>query len=61
MCCGTNPAATNDAKLRVRGWEVALGWNNRAGDVNYWVNALLQSYVLWCLTMREPTDGQQVW
>lgn len=38
---GTNPAATNDAKLRVRGWEVALGWNDRAGDVNYWVNASL--------------------
>lgn len=38
---GTNPAATNDAKLRVKGWEVALNWNDWIGDVNYWVGASL--------------------
>ncbi len=38
---GTNPAATNDAKLRVRGWEAMIGWNDRVGNVNYWVNASL--------------------
>lgn len=38
---GTNPPATNDAKLRVRGWEVALGWNDRVAKVDYWINASL--------------------
>lgn len=38
---GTNPAATNDAKLRVNGWEAAIGWNDRTGKVDYWVSASL--------------------
>ena len=38
---GTNPAATNDAKLRVKGWEAVIGWNDRAGKVDYWVSASL--------------------
>jgi len=38
---GTSPAATNNAKLRVRGWEAVIGWNDRVGKVEYWVNASL--------------------
>lgn len=38
---GTNPAATNSAKLRVRGWEASIAWNDKVGQVNYWVSASL--------------------
>lgn len=38
---GATAPATNDAKLRVRGWEVMLGWNDKIGKVEYWVNATL--------------------
>lgn len=38
---GTTPAATNSAKLNVKGWEAQIGWNDRIGKVNYWVSASL--------------------
>ena len=38
---GATAPATNDAKLRVKGWEAALSWNDRKGDVEYWVTASL--------------------
>jgi TonB-linked SusC/RagA family outer membrane protein len=38
---GATAPATNSAKMRVRGWEAQLGWQDRKGDFSYWVNATL--------------------
>lgn len=38
---GGKAPATNNARLRVRGWEASLSWNDRIGEVSYWVGAQL--------------------
>lgn len=38
---GIDPPTTNDGHLKVNGWEVAIGWRDRVGDVNYSVRASL--------------------
>ncbi|MCL3781046.1 SusC/RagA family TonB-linked outer membrane protein [Prolixibacteraceae bacterium JC049] len=41
---GGNPPATNDGKLRTKGFEVSLTWKNKIGQFNYFVTANLHDY-----------------
>lgn len=54
---GATAPATNNAKLRVNGWEASLAWNDKAGDVEYWVSASLSD------ARSKVTDysGTDVW
>lgn len=54
---GATAPATNNAKLRVNGWEASLAWNDRAGEVEYWVSASLSD------ARSKVTDysGTDVW
>ena len=54
---GATAPATNDAKLRVKGWEAALSWNDRKGDVEYWVTASLAD----AKSMVTEYSGTDVW
>lgn len=36
---GVNPSTQNGASIKTWGWEGSIGWKDRAGKVNYWVNA----------------------
>lgn len=38
---GIAPPTTNDGKLEIRGWEIALGWRDRIGDLSYSLRATL--------------------
>lgn len=38
---GDTAPATNSAKLKVKGWEASLNWNDRIGEVEYWIGASL--------------------
>lgn len=54
---GATAPATNSAKLRVNGWEAALNWNDKVGQVEYWVGASLAN------AKSKVTDysGTDVW
>lgn len=54
---GATAPATNDAKLRVKGWEAQLSWNDRAGQVEYWVTASLAN----AESMVTDYSGTDVW
>lgn len=54
---GTTAPATNNAKLRVRGWEAALNWQDKAGDVSYWVGISLAD----ARTMVTEYTGTDKW
>lgn len=54
---GTNPAATNSAGLRVRGWEAQIGWNDQVGKVKYWVSASLSD----AKSKVTSYDGTDTW
>ena len=36
---GANAPATNSGELETKGWELQLGWNDKAGELTYHVNA----------------------
>lgn len=54
---GTTAPATNNAKLRVRGWEAAINWQDKIGDVSYWVGATLAD----AKTMVTEYTGTDKW
>ena len=54
---GATAPATNNAKLRVKGWEVQLNWNDKVGEVEYWVSASLAD----SRSMVTEYSGTDVW
>ena len=54
---GATAPATNNAKLRVKGWEAQLNWNDKVGDVEYWVSASLAD----SRSMVTEYSGTDVW
>lgn len=54
---GATAPATNSAKLRVRGWEVQLNWNDVVGDVEYWIGASLSD----AKSMVTDYSGTDTW
>lgn len=54
---GATAPATNDAKLRVRGWEAQLNWTDKVGQVEYWVSASLAN----ASSMVTDYSGTDVW
>lgn len=54
---GGTPPATNSASLRVKGWEAQLTWNDKAGQVDYWVSASLAD----AKSMITDYEGTDVW
>lgn len=54
---GATAPATNSAKLRVKGWEAQLNWNDKVGEVNYWVSASVSD----SRSMVTEYSGTDVW
>ncbi|MDO4180704.1 MAG: SusC/RagA family TonB-linked outer membrane protein, partial [Bacteroidales bacterium] len=54
---GATAPATNSAKLRVKGWELALNWNDKAGNVDYWISASISD----AKSMVTEYSGTDVW
>ena len=54
---GATAPATNSAKLRVKGWEAQIGWNDRKGGVEYWLSASLSD----ARSMVTEYSGTDVW
>jgi TonB-linked SusC/RagA family outer membrane protein len=38
---GIDPTSTNDGRLKINGWEVAIGWRDQIGDFNYSIKGSL--------------------
>lgn len=54
---GATAPATNSAKLRVKGWEAQLNWNDKVGEVEYWISASLAD----ARSMVTEYSGTDVW
>ena len=54
---GATAPATNSAELRVRGWEAAVNWNDRIGEVEYWAGFSLAN----AKSMVTKYEGTDTW
>lgn len=54
---GATAPATNNAQLRVRGWEFQLNWNDKIGEVQYWIGASLSD----AKSMVTDYSGTDTW
>ncbi len=54
---GATAPATNSAKLSVKGWEAQLNWNDKVGEVEYWVSASVSD----ARSMVTSYSGTDVW
>ena len=41
---GTSPPSVNNAEIETTGFEITLGWKDRAGNVSYGIDAVLSDY-----------------
>lgn len=55
---GAGSPKTNSGKMEVKGWEISLGWRDKIGQVNYWVNANLSNDKNKLIKMENATTKQ---
>lgn len=55
---GASAPKTNSGKMEVKGWELSLGWRDRIGNVDYWVNGNISDARNKLISMENATVKQ---
>jgi TonB-linked SusC/RagA family outer membrane protein len=58
---GTSAPQTNSAAMKTEGWELTVGFQNRTGDLNYGVNAVLSDYKSVVTKYSNPNGLLSTW
>lgn len=61
---GPEPMYINQGEVKNRGWEFSAGWNDKVGDVNYYINANFATLKNWVSDIgpADPQTGKKpVW
>ena len=58
---GTDVPRANNAAMRTKGFELTLGWNDRIGEFNYFVKAVLSNYKSSVVKYPNPTKLLSDW